>query len=135
MRVMIEDKKGEHEEQELQDTESEHLSSRVTDNHRHIDSQIDISLYLESNKEMRTFDEGNNLENLGSFNEPHQRSCSVVNFELNTHDTAPIVNVISDERILIIDDDPFNLTSLKILLKLTLKKLGHPEEIIDKLVD
>ena len=61
----------------------------------------------------------------------------MVNLELNInrHVTAPVTEVISMERILIIDDDPFNLVSLKILLKLTLKKLGLPEVIIEKLVD
>ena len=61
----------------------------------------------------------------------------MVNLELNInrHVTAPVTEVISKERILIIDDDPFNLVSLKILLKLTLKKLGLPEVIIEKLVD
>ena len=55
--------------------------------------------------------------------------------KINRHVTAPVTEVISKERILIIDDDPFNLVSLKILLKLTLKKLGLPEVIIEKLVD
>ena len=51
--------------------------------------------------------------------------------------SAPITEVTSKERILIVDDDPFNLVSLKILLKLTLKKLGHPdfEVIIESLCD
>ena len=34
---------------------------------------------------------------------------------------------------MIVDDDPFNLVSLKILLKLTMNKLKQPEEIINRL--
>ena len=36
---------------------------------------------------------------------------------------------------LIVDDEPFNLQSLKIIIQQSMKKLGHPKEFLDKHID
>lgn len=39
------------------------------------------------------------------------------------------------QRILIVDDDVFNLKSAIIILKAAARKLGRPEQLIDEIVD
>ena len=41
----------------------------------------------------------------------------------------------SDMRILVVDDEPFNLQALEIILKSSLRKLGHDPEIINHITD
>ena len=38
-------------------------------------------------------------------------------------------------RILIVDDEPFNLQSLKVIIQQSIKKMGRPKEFLDKLID
>ena len=41
----------------------------------------------------------------------------------------------SNSRILVIDDEPFNLQSMKIVLSLSMQKLEYDQEIIQSIVD
>ena len=38
-------------------------------------------------------------------------------------------------RILIVDDEPFNLQSLKVIIQQSMKKMGRQKEFLDKLID
>lgn len=39
------------------------------------------------------------------------------------------------KRILLADDEPFNLKSLKVLLELALLEMGHPKDLLSDLID
>ena len=42
---------------------------------------------------------------------------------------------MSDRRILVVDDEKYNLDAMKFILKGCMKKMGQEEEIVDQLVD
>lgn len=48
------------------------------------------------------------------------------------------MNLFAQERqsrILIVDDEPFNLQSMKVIIQQSLKRLGHPKELLNDLID
>ena len=42
---------------------------------------------------------------------------------------------MADKRILLVDDDPFNLQSIKIIVEIACRDLGFPMQVINRIID
>lgn len=48
---------------------------------------------------------------------------------------SSIIKSRSSKRILVVDDEPFNLKSMKVIIDSVLKKLGLEEEFLNSFID